>query len=144
MPETNCIFCKIVDGQIPSRKIYEDENVIAILDLSQVTPGHTLVIPKKHVITIFDYDEETAAEVFKVLPKIARALRDFDSEVKGLNILNNNEEVAFQSVFHSHIHLIPRYSDTDDFGVKWAHNEDKYSEADLDKIQLEIQKQLEE
>lgn len=141
---SDCIFCMIRDGEIPSRKIYEDENVLAILDQSQVTPGHTLVIPKKHVRNIYDYDEELAGEVFRVLPKIARALRDFNPEVKGLNILVNNEEVASQTVFHSHIHLLPRYSKQDDFDLKWANNQDQYTAEELDQIQTKIIGELEE
>ena len=141
---SDCIFCKIRDGEIPSRKIYEDENVFAILDNSQVTPGHTLVIPKKHVRNIFDYDEELASKVFSVIPKISQALKNFDDRVEGLNILVNNEEVAHQTVSHSHIHLLPRYSEDDDFGLKWAHNADKYSDEDLDKIRDHIVQKLEE
>ena len=138
----DCIFCMIRDGQIPSRKVYEDEHVFAILDNSQVTPGHTLLIPKKHVRNIFDYDEELAREVFAAVPKVARALRDFDPEVRGLNILLNNEEVASQTVFHSHIHLLPRYSENDDFGLEWAYNEDKYSDTQLDQLQKSIVNEL--
>ena len=138
----DCIFCMIRDGQIPSRKVYEDEHVFAILDNSQVTPGHTLLIPKKHVRNIFDYDEELAREVFAAVPKVARALRDFDPEVRGLNILLNNEEVASQTVFHSHIHLLPRYSENDDFGLEWAYNEDKYSDTQLDQLQKSIMNEL--
>lgn len=138
----DCIFCMIRDGQIPSRKVYEDEHVFAILDNSQVTPGHTLLIPKKHVRNIFDYDEELAREVFAAVPKVARALRDFDPEVRGLNILLNNEEVASQTVFHSHIHLLPRYTENDDFGLKWAYNEDKYSDTQLDQLQKSIVNEL--
>lgn len=141
---TDCIFCKIAQGEIPARKVYEDENVLAFLDLSQVTPGHTLLIPKKHVKNIFEYDEATTQAVFSVVPKIARALRAFDPKVKGLNIINNNEKVAFQSVFHSHIHFIPRYSEADDFGLKWAHNEDKYTDEQLDELQQMIQEKMEE
>lgn len=138
----DCIFCMIRDGEIPSRKVYEDEHVFAILDNSQVTPGHTLLIPKKHVRNIFDYDEELAREVFAAVPKVARALRDFDPEVRGLNILLNNEEVASQTVFHSHIHLLPRYSENDDFGLEWAYNEDKYSDTQLDQLQKSIVNEL--
>ena len=138
----DCIFCMIRDGEIQSRKVYEDEHVFAILDNSQVTPGHTLLIPKKHVRNIFDYDEELAREVFAAVPKVARALRDFDPEVRGLNILLNNEEVASQTVFHSHIHLLPRYAENDDFGLKWAYNEDKYSDTQLDQLQKSIVNEL--
>ena len=141
---SDCIFCMIRDGEIPSRKVYEDENVFAILDNSQVTPGHTLLIPKKHVRNIYDYDEELARDVFATVPKVARALRDFDPAVKGLNILMNNEEVASQTVFHSHIHLLPRYTEDDDFGLEWAHNEDKHSDEELDDMQENIANEVEE
>lgn len=141
---TDCIFCMIRDGDIPSRKIYEDENVFAVLDQSQVTPGHSLVIPKKHVRNIYEYDEELAGNVFSVLPKIARAIRDSNPDIKGLNVLINNEEIASQTVFHSHIHLLPRYSEQDDFGLNWANNMDKYSDNELDQIKEAITEELEE
>lgn len=129
---TDCIFCKIVNGELPARKVYEDDKVVAIMDLSQVTPGHTLVITKKHVRNIFEYDEELGADVFARVPKIAKAVKEHHPDIKGLNILMNNEEVASQTVFHSHIHLLPRYSKEDDFGLKWADNSGKYSDNDLD------------
>lgn len=116
---TDCIFDKIINKEIPAHIVYEDDVVLAFLDLSQVTPGHTLVVPKKHVKDIFEYDEDLAAAVFSRIPKIARALKAMDPAVQGVNILNNNGEVAFQSVFHSHIHLIPRYTNEDGFGLKW-------------------------
>jgi len=139
----DCIFCKIRDGEIPSRKVYEDEHVFAILDTSQVTPGHTLLIPKKHVRNIYDYDEELASQVFTAVPKVARALRDFNDDVEGLNVLVNNEEIASQTVFHSHIHLLPRYSKEDDFGLEWGHNEDLYSDEELDQMQDKIVQEVE-
>lgn len=141
---SDCVFCMIRDGDIPARKVYEDENVFAILDMSQVTPGHTLLIPKKHVRNIFDYDEELAHNVFGAVPKVARALRDFHPDVEGLNVLVNNEEVAFQTVFHSHVHLLPRYSNDDDFGLKWAHNADNYTDDELDEMKDKIAKEVEE
>ena len=141
---SDCVFCMIRDGDIPARKVYEDENVFAILDMSQVTPGHTLLIPKKHVRNIFDYDEELAHNVFGAVPKVARALRDFHPDVEGLNVLVNNEEVAFQTVFHSHVHLLPRYSNDDDFGLKWAHNADNYTDKELDDMKDKIAKEVEE
>jgi len=141
---SDCIFCMIRDGDIPSRKVYEDEHVFAILDTSQVTPGHTLLIPKEHVRNIFDYDEELASNVFAAVPKVARALKNFDSAVEGLNVLVNNEEVASQTVFHSHIHLLPRYTEEDDFGLEWAHNEDLYSDEELDQLQEKIVNEVEE
>lgn len=114
-----CIFCKIIDGEIPSHKIYEDENVLAFLDISQSTKGHTLVIPKKHVRNIYELDEELASNIFKVIPKIANALKEAFSPI-GLNIINNNEK-PLQDVFHYHIHLIPRY-ENDSLVIKADNN----------------------
>ena len=104
----NCIFCKIVNQEIPSYKIYEDDHVYAFLDITQVTKGHTLVIPKEHHATIFELPSEIAANLFRVVPQISNMLSK-SFEPIGLNIVNNNNE-PLQSVFHYHIHLIPRYA----------------------------------
>lgn len=109
MPTESDIFDLIVQGEIPSYKVYEDADVLAFLDLSQATPGHTLLIPKQHVADIYGYDEDLAARVLTKIPLVARAIRDSDPAIIGLNILMNNGAPAGQSVFHSHIHLIPRY-----------------------------------
>lgn len=127
----NCIFCKIVAQEIPSYKVYEDDKVYAFLDISQVTKGHTLVVPKQHVADIFEYDEQLAADIFARIPKIAKALEKAFPEMDGLNILNNNKELAYQSVFHSHIHLIPRYSKKDDFSIHFGDHTKKYSSSEL-------------
>ena len=139
---SECIFCKIIEGDIPSRKVYEDDDVIAILDMSQVTKGHTLVISKEHVRNILDYSDDLAAKVFSKVPKIARAVKSFDPNCRGLNVLMNNEEIASQSVFHSHIHLLPRYDKHDGFGLKWETHTDDYSEKELDEIMTAIKKEL--
>jgi len=107
MNNMDCILCKIIDGEIPSYKIFEDDKVLAFLDISQGTKGHTLLIPKKHVRNVYELDETTAADIFKVVPKIARALKEAFNPI-GINIVNNNEK-PLQEVFHYHIHLIPRY-----------------------------------
>ncbi|WP_314061657.1 HIT family protein [uncultured Vagococcus sp.] len=127
----NCIFCKIVNKEIPSYKVYEDEVVYAFLDLTQTTKGHTLVIPKKHVTDIFEYDEEVASQLFARVPKIARAIEKAFPEMAGLNLVNNNRELAYQSVFHSHIHLLPRYSKKDDFSMRFADNSSQYSSDEM-------------
>jgi histidine triad (HIT) family protein len=103
----DCIFCKIRDGEIPSYKVYEDEHVFAFLDITQGTTGHTLVVPRKHVRNIYDIDEDTISHVFRVIPKLANALKEAFDPI-GINIVNNNDE-PLQSVFHFHVHLIPRY-----------------------------------
>ncbi|MBL1224234.1 HIT family protein [Enterococcus sp. BWR-S5] len=138
----DCIFCKIINQEIPSYKIYEDEVVYAFLDISQVTKGHTLVVPKKHVTDIFEYDADLAADVFARIPKIARALESAFPEVEGLNIVNNNKELAYQSVFHSHIHLIPRYSKDDGFAMRFPNNQEKYSSEELQQLAETISKQV--
>lgn len=129
------IFEKIIDGEIPSYKIYEDENVFAFLDVFPIAKGHTLVVPKKHVRNIFDCDEDTAAKIGAALPKIANAVRDsFNAD--GVNIFQNNEEYAGQSVFHLHFHIVPRYKDTtvnfDNLEIKWPPQ--KLEEADFIEI----------
>ena len=137
----NCIFCKIINHEIPSYKVYEDEVVYAFLDLSQTTKGHTLIVPKKHVKDIFEYDDQLASEVFARVPKIARALEKALPEMEGLNIVSNNKEIAYQSVFHSHIHLIPRYSNDDTFKIEFGQNEEtpENLQALANKIQSEVQ-----
>lgn len=142
--EKNCIFCKIVRGEIPSYTVYEDDVVKAFLDISQSTPGHTLVVPKKHVKDIFAYDDDLAAAVFSRLPKIARAIKKSDPRIVGMNILNNNGKVAYQSVFHSHIHLVPRYSAADQFSIHFTDNSANYDEAKYKQVQQAIVEHLED
>ena len=139
----DCIFCKIINGEIPSYKIYEDEIVYAFLDITQVTPGHTLVVPKKHAKDIFEYDEELASQVFARIPKIARALEKAYPDMQGLNIINNNREVAYQSVFHSHIHLIPRFSPHDDFSMHFGYHQDQYNPTLMEAIAKRIRESFE-
>ncbi len=129
----DCIFCKIVAGEIPSYKVYEDDNVMAFLDITQGTKGHTLVIPKKHVPNIYELDQKTITDVFSVVPKLANSLKKAFTPI-GLNILNNNDKPN-QSVFHFHVHLIPRYED-DGMVVSTVNNYGKFSQdyfKDLEK-----------
>ena len=137
----DCIFCKIIDGDIPSAKVYEDEYVYAFLDISQTTKGHTLVIPKQHTRNIFETDATTAEQLFSRVPKVANAIKEAFHPV-GLNMLNNNEEAAGQSVFHLHIHLIPRYGSDDGFGAKWETHTEDYSNEDLQSIASSIAEQV--
>jgi len=139
---TDCIFCKIIQKEIPSYPVYEDDDVYAFLDITQTTKGHTLVIPKKHVTDIFEYDEALASTVFARIPKIARGLEKAFPEMKGLNLVNNNKELAYQSVFHSHIHLIPRYSKEDDFSIAFKNNGDNYSQDDMEQIATTIRETI--
>jgi histidine triad (HIT) family protein len=131
----DCIFCKIIKGDIPSYKIYEDEHVLAFLDITQATKGHTLVIPKKHVRNIFELDEETASNIFRVIPKISTALKLSFNPI-GLNIVNNNER-PLQAVFHYHIHLIPRYEE-DGVVIKSKNNFGKVTDEEYKELTMKI------
>ncbi|WP_449354106.1 HIT family protein [Virgibacillus natechei] len=137
MSHNDCIFCKIIDGEIPSAKVYEDEYVYAFLDVSQVTKGHTLIIPKTHTKNIYETPPEVARELFARVPKIASAIKEVYQPI-GMNLLNNNEEPADQSVFHLHIHVIPRYGDGDGFSSHWTVHTDDYSSEELQQIAKEI------
>jgi histidine triad (HIT) family protein len=138
---SDCIFCKIISGEIPSAKVYEDENVLAFLDISQVTKGHTLVIPKVHKENIYELNGEIAANVFSAVPKIANAINAAYDPI-GLNVVQNNGEAAGQSVFHFHMHLIPRYGQGDGFGAVWKTHQDEYTSEDYQKIAAEINSKL--
>ncbi|MGX7108150.1 HIT family protein [Facklamia miroungae] len=140
---TDCIFCKIINGEIPSAKVYEDDEVYAFLDITQVTKGHTLVIPKKHVKNIFEYDSDLACSIFSRIPKIANAIQDSLPGVKGMNILNNNGEIAYQSVFHSHIHLIPRYQTEEGFKLSFTDNSKSYTNDEFQQLAASIKKTIE-
>ena len=113
-----CIFCKIINKEIPSSIVYEDNDVIAILDISQQTKGHTLIIPKKHVENIFELDETLSEKLFNVTVKVTKLLKE-KLHFQNVNILNNNGKLAGQSVNHFHIHIIPQYeNDHLDFNFK--------------------------
>lgn len=113
---SDCIFCNIIAGEIPSYKVYEDTEVLAFLDITQVTKGHTLVVPKKHYRNMLDMDDTAASTLFARIPKIAQQLQT-KLGASGMNILNNNEEVAGQTVFHTHVHLLPRFDKSDDLDI---------------------------
>lgn len=108
MRDDNCIFCKIAAGEIPSNTIYEDDDVRVILDLAPAAKGHALVLPKEHYANLYEIDEDAAAKVMRVAKKMAIHMRE-KLHCDGFNLLQNNEEVAGQTVFHFHLHLIPRY-----------------------------------
>ncbi|MBR2684749.1 MAG: HIT family protein [Erysipelotrichaceae bacterium] len=113
-----CIFCKIINNEIPSYKVYEDDDVLAILDIAQVTKGHTLVMPKRHCDDILDCPEDDLKKVITVTQKLAKEIKG-KLNAPGVNILSNCGEVAGQSVNHLHFHIIPRYSDQDAMVAKF-------------------------
>lgn len=122
----DCIFCKIIAGEIPSSKVYEDDRVVAFLDISQVTPGHTLVVPKQHFRNLLEMDADSTSQLFARVPDIARKVMKATG-AKGMNILNNNEEIAGQTVFHTHVHLAPRYEETDGLQISFETHEPDFS-----------------
>lgn len=143
MSHEDCIFCKIIAGDIPSAKVYEDEHVYAFLDISQVAKGHTLIIPKKHTRNLYDTPPEVAKELFARVPLIANAIKEAYNPI-GMNLLNNNEAAASQSVFHLHLHLLPKYDVNEGFSVNWETHEDKYSTDQLQEIAEDISSNIKE
>lgn len=137
----DCIFCKIIEGEIPCAKVFENEHVMAFLDISQVTKGHTLVVPKVHKENIYELTPEISKQIFEVVPEIAKAIKEVYQPI-GLNLLNNNGEDAGQSVFHYHMHMIPRYGKGDGFGAVWKTHQSEYSGEKLQTIAKEISEKI--
>ena len=105
---SDCLFCRIVAGQIPSTRVYEDEHTLAFMDLGQVNPGHVLVAVKKHAANLFELDDVQAAAVARASTRVARAIRDAFAPA-GLSVYQANGKPAGQTVFHYHVHLLPRH-----------------------------------
>ncbi len=127
-----CIFCSIIEGSIPSKKVYEDDETLAILDISQTTKGHTLVMPKKHYDNFLAMPSEEFGKLMEKTKDIAaKVTRNLDA--KGCNILINTNEVAGQSVMHTHVHIIPRYDESDTVSFSFTENK-----LDLDEVLRQI------
>lgn len=140
MEHKDCIFCKIANGIIPSHKIYEDDDVLAFLDISQVTPGHTLVISKKHYNNFLTAEKDIMHKVMDVAQRIGQAEMSILG-AKGVNILTNVNKEAGQSVFHFHVHVIPRYIANEGFRIEMKENP-KLGELSLPAIADEIKKAI--
>lgn len=108
MKDDTCIFCKIANGEIPAKTIYEDEEFRVILDLGPATKGHALILPKNHYANLFELPEEDAKKVIVIAKKMAAKMKK-NLNCDGFNLMQNNGESAGQTVFHFHMHLIPRY-----------------------------------
>lgn len=121
MKDNNCIFCKIANGEIPSSTLYEDEKVRVILDISPASKGHALILPKEHYANLYEISDEMASHVIKTAKKMAKKMQE-ELGAEGLNVVQNNGELAGQTVFHYHMHLIPRYQG-DKVNVKWEPGE---------------------
>jgi len=105
--EKECLFCKIVKGEIPSKKVYEDDNFIGILDVNPKSEGHTLIIPKKHFRNVLDMPVTLGNELLDAIKKVSLDLIN-QGKAEGFNVCINNEAVAGQEVFHAHFHVVPR------------------------------------
>lgn len=118
MKNENCIFCKIAAGEIPSATIYEDDDFRVILDIEPASKGHALILPKEHYANLYELPEELASKALIVAKKVVASMTEIVG-CDGYNVLQNNGEVAGQTVFHFHIHLIPRYKE-DDVTIAWS------------------------
>ena len=135
MKDCNCIFCKIADGEIPSATIYEDEDFRVILDLGPATRGHALLIPKDHYADLFELEDEAAAKILVRAKRIAARMKKALG-ADGFNLVQNNGEAAGQTVFHFHMHLIPRYRE-DHAGILWEPQ--KTTAEELEEVKTLIQ-----
>lgn len=123
----DCIFCSIVAGDIPATIVYEDEDVLAFMDIAPANPGHTLIIPKQHYRNIYDMPAEVGGKIMQAAVSLANAIRTALNP-DGLNLFQSNEAAGFQTVFHFHLHLIPRW-EGDPIRLPW-----RPSEADMEEI----------
>jgi len=114
----DCIFCKIIEGSIPANKVYEDEFVLAFMDIQPINKGHVLVIPKKHAALVHELDDDSASKVFQAGRKISAALRKSGTKCEAVNLFIADGKAAGQEVFHVHLHVIPRF-EGDGFGLKF-------------------------
>lgn len=130
MKKEDCIFCKIANGEIPSKTLYEDDDFRVILDLGPATKGHALILPKEHYANLYELPDELAAKVMKLAKKMALRMTD-KLGCDGFNLVQNNGEIAGQTVFHFHLHLIPRYED-DRQKIGW--NPGSPSQEELEEI----------
>lgn len=130
----SCLFCKIIAGEIPCTKVYEDDTVLAFLDIHPVNIGHTLVIPKAHHTNLYETPDETLAHMMSVVKKISTAIKSALS-AEGINIEMNNDPVAGQLIFHTHFHIIPRFSGD---GFKHWHGARDYRDGEMTEIEEKI------
>ena len=138
---SECLFCKIINGEIPSLKVYEDEHVFAFMDIMPLTKGHTLLIPKTHCKDLFEMPEDVARNLYAAAPKVANAIKKA-FQPAGMNTVNNNGATAGQTVFHYHLHLIPRYDETDGLVVGWNSRQDEFPTEVLTTLAAQIKEQL--
>jgi histidine triad (HIT) family protein len=110
MTDDDCVFCRIVRGELPASTVHESDRVVAFLDIDPVTPGHVLVVPREHLVELADLTDELAGELVAVARRLAAALRRTALRCEGVNLFFADGEAAFQEVFHAHLHVIPRFA----------------------------------
>lgn len=135
MMKEDCIFCKLANGVFDTNTLYEDEDFRVIFDASPATEGHVLILPKEHYANVFELPEELASKVFALAKKIATVLKEITG-CEGVNILQNNGEAAGQTVFHFHMHIIPRYGNSGEM-IMWKANE--LNQDKVDEIIAKVQ-----
>lgn len=138
MMNEECIFCKIGKGDIPSKTVYEDDDFRAILDIAPAAKGHVIILPKNHSDDMFALSDIEASKVYLIARRLGKALKD-TLQCDGINILQNNGSAAGQTVFHFHMHVIPRY-DKDNVSIGWSAGQ--YEEGEMEKLLLAIQQAL--
>lgn len=121
----DCLFCKLANGKIPTNSIYEDEDFNVIMDIDPATKGHCIILPKTHAANLYELPEEYCEKIFSVAKKCGTVLKE-TLKCDGLNVLQNNGEIAGQTEFHLHVHLLPRYAD-DSVNMKFQHGTVKES-----------------
>ena len=134
MKDANCIFCKIAKVEIPSKTLYEDERFRVILDLGPATKGHALILPKAHYADLYELPEELAGEAMKLAKKMAAKMTE-KLKCEGFNLIQNNGDMAGQTVFHFHMHMIPRYQ-ADGQKIGWKPME--VTQDELEEVMKEI------
>ena len=138
MKKQDCIFCRIISGEIPSTTIYENSKFKVIMDIAPANKGHVLILPKEHYDNIYDIDTATAGELFELAAMTARALKSVLG-CDGMNILQNNGTVAGQTVFHFHMHIIPRF-EADTVNIGWK--ELSYEDGEMEQLREAIRKEM--
>lgn len=139
---TSCIFCKIVDGKVPSSRVYEDDVCLAFMDTQPVNPGHILVIPRVHFKDLADLPMDIGSHLFQVAQRIVVSLPKTDIKIEGADLFLAHGEAAGQEVFHVHLHVIPRYKG-DGFGFRFGPNYSNLPErSELDAIASQISSQI--
>jgi histidine triad (HIT) family protein len=137
--DPNCVFCKIISGQIPSARVFETDLAVAFLDINPLNPGHSLIVPRAHHVQLTDLPDDLAAHVGSLLPRLCRAVREATA-AQGLNVIVNNGAAAGQAVDHCHWHIIPRFAGDP---IRWPWRQGKYSGDELNQMRSRIERALE-